>query len=167
MVVAESYVGDIDHIVLKYKPKVVVHLAAQAGVRYSLENPGLYINSNIVGFQNILDCSKSMGVKHLLYASSSSVYGGNTNTPFSELDSVNHPVSIYAATKRANELFAHTYSHIYNLPITGMRFFTVYGPWGRPDMAPMIFANSISLKKPIKISKTKIYLQKIFVVKEN
>ena len=104
-----------------------------------------------MGFQNILDCCKSSGVKHLLYASSSSVYGGNVNIPYSEIDSVDHPVSIYAATKRANELFAHTYSHIYDLPITGMRFFTVYGPWGRPDMAPMIFANSIYSKKPIKI----------------
>ena len=134
-----------------HKPKTVINLAAQAGVRYSIKNPGAYINSNIVGFQNILDCCKTSGVKHLLYASSSSVYGGNVNIPYSEIDSVDHPVSIYAATKRANELFAHTYSHIYDLPITGMRFFTVYGPWGRPDMAPMIFANSIYSKKPIKI----------------
>ena len=134
-----------------HKPKTVINLAAQAGVRYSIKNPGAYINSNIVGFQNILDCCKTSGVKHLLYASSSPVYGGNVNIPYSEIDSVDHPVSIYAATKRANELFAHTYSHIYDLPITGMRFFTVYGPWGRPDMAPMIFANSIYSKKPIKI----------------
>ena len=142
---------DLQDIFQQHKPKIIINLAAQAGVRYSIENPEAYINSNIVGFQNILDCSKSIGVKHLLYASSSSVYGGNTNTPFSELDSVNHPVSIYAATKRANELFAHTYSHLYKIPITGMRFFTVYGPWGRPDMAPMIFADSIYSKKPIKV----------------
>jgi len=134
-----------------FKPQIVVNLAAQAGVRYSIENPKAYINSNIVGFQNILDCCKAFKIKHLLYASSSSVYGGNINTPFSELDSVDHPVSIYAATKRANELFAHTYSHLYNVPSTGMRFFTVYGPWGRPDMAPMIFTNSIYLGKPIQI----------------
>ena len=134
-----------------YKPETVINLAAQAGVRYSIENPRAYINSNIIGFQNILDCCKSNKIKHLLYASSSSVYGGNINTPFSELNSVDHPVSIYAATKRANELFAHTYSHLYNIPSTGMRFFTVYGPWGRPDMAPMIFANSIFSGKPIKV----------------
>ena len=135
----------------EYKPEYVVNLAAQAGVRYSIENPNAYIKSNILGFQNILDCCKSSNIKHLLYASSSSVYGGNMRTPFSELDSVDHPVSIYAATKRANELFAHTYSHLYKIPITGMRFFTVYGPWGRPDMAPMLFANSIYSRKPIKI----------------
>jgi len=134
-----------------FNPDIVVNLAAQAGVRYSIKNPKAYINSNIVGFQNILDCCKAFKIKHLLYASSSSVYGGNINTPFSELDSVDHPVSIYAATKRANELFAHTYSHLYNIPSTGMRFFTVYGPWGRPDMAPMIFTNSIYLRKPIRI----------------
>ena len=134
-----------------FQPEIVVNLAAQAGVRYSIENPKEYINSNIIGFQNILDCCKAFKIKHLLYASSSSVYGGNINTPFSELDSVDHPVSIYAATKRTNELFAHTYSHLHNIPSTGMRFFTVYGPWGRPDMAPMIFANSIYLGKPIKI----------------
>ena len=135
----------------EYKPKEVINLAAQAGVRYSLLNPNAYINSNIVGFQNLLDCCQSNHVEHLLYASSSSVYGGNINTPFSELSSVNHPVSIYAATKRANELFAHTYSHLYGISITGMRFFTVYGPWGRPDMAPMIFAKSIFSEKPIKV----------------
>ena len=134
-----------------HKPETVINLAAQAGVRYSIENPRAYINSNIIGFQNILDCCKSNKIKHLLYASSSSVYGGNINTSFSELNSVDHPVSIYAATKRANELFAHTYSHLYNIPSTGMRFFTVYGPWGRPDMAPMIFANSIFSGKPIKV----------------
>ena len=135
----------------KYKPETVINLAAQAGVRYSLENPDAYIQSNIVGFSNILEGCKSLGVKNLIYASSSSVYGGNTKIPFSENDSVNHPVSLYAATKRSNELMAHTYSHLYGLPSTGLRFFTVYGPWGRPDMAPMIFADSILNNKPIKI----------------
>ena len=134
-----------------YSPKIVVNLAAQAGVRYSLENPSAYINSNIVGFSNILEACKKTEVKNLLYASSSSVYGGNTKIPFSENDSVNHPVSLYAATKRSNELMAHSYSHLYGLSRTGLRFFTVYGPWGRPDMAPMIFANAIINKKPLKI----------------
>ena len=134
-----------------YSPKIVVNLAAQAGVRYSLENPSAYINSNIVGFSNILEACKKTDVKNLLYASSSSVYGGNTKIPFSENDSVNHPVSLYAATKRSNELMAHSYSHLYGLSCTGLRFFTVYGPWGRPDMAPMIFANAIINKKPLKI----------------
>ena len=135
----------------QFKPNIVVNLAAQAGVRYSLENPSAYINSNIVGFSNLLECCKSFKVKNLLYASSSSVYGGNSKIPFSEDDPVDHPVSIYAATKRANELMAHTYSHLYNIPATGLRFFTVYGPWGRPDMAPMIFADAIINQKPIKI----------------
>ena len=134
-----------------YSPNVVVNLAAQAGVRYSLENPSAYINSNIVGFSNILDACKKTKVKNLLYASSSSVYGGNTKIPFSENDSVNHPVSLYAATKRSNELLAHSYSHLYGLSCIGLRFFTVYGPWGRPDMAPMIFANAIMNKRPLKI----------------
>ena len=135
----------------KYQPEVVVHLAAQAGVRYSLENPSAYISSNIVGFLNILEACKQIEVKNFLYASSSSVYGGNTKIPFSENDSANHPISIYAATKRSNELMAHSYSHLYNIPSTGLRFFTVYGPWGRPDMAPMIFADAIINEKPIKI----------------
>ncbi len=135
----------------QFKPSIVVNLAAQAGVRYSLENPSAYINSNIVGFSNLLECCKTFKVKNLLYASSSSVYGGNSKIPFSEDDPVDHPVSIYAATKRANELMAHTYSHLYNIPATGLRFFTVYGPWGRPDMAPMIFADAIINQKPIKI----------------
>ena len=134
-----------------YSPKIVVNLAAQAGVRYSLENPSAYINSNIVGFSNILDACKKTEVKNLLYASSSSVYGGNTKIPFSENDSVNHPVSLYAATKRSNELMAHSYSHLYGLSCTGLRFFTVYGPWGRPDMAPMIFTKNIIERKSIKI----------------
>ena len=135
----------------KYEPKTVINLAAQAGVRYSLENPSAYIYSNIVGFSNILEVCKLSGVKNLLYASSSSVYGGNTKVPFSEDDSANHPVSLYAATKRSNELLAHSYSHLYGLSCTGLRFFTVYGPWGRPDMAPMIFAKAILSKEPIKV----------------
>ena len=135
----------------EYKPQIVINLAAQAGVRYSLKNPSAYINSNIVGFFNILECCKISKVRSLFYASSSSVYGGNTKIPFSENDSVNHPVSIYAATKRSNELMAHSYSHLYGISCTGMRFFTVYGPWGRPDMAPMIFADAIIKKKTLKI----------------
>ena len=135
----------------EYKPETVINLAAQAGVRYSLENPAAYVDSNIHGFFNILECFKVSKVKNLLYASSSSVYGGNTKVPFSENDSVNHPVSIYAATKKSNELMAHSYSHLYGISCTGMRFFTVYGPWGRPDMAPMIFADAIINKKTLKI----------------
>jgi UDP-glucuronate 4-epimerase len=121
----------------------VIHLAAQAGVRYSLKNPHAYIDSNIVGFTNILEGCRHSKVQHLVYASSSSVYGGNTKMPFSEHDSVDHPVSLYAATKKANELMAHTYSHLYGLPTTGLRFFTVYGPWGRPDMALFLFTKAI------------------------
>ena len=121
----------------------VIHLAAQAGVRYSLKNPHAYIQSNVVGFMNILEGCRHNKVEHLVYASSSSVYGLNTRIPFSEHDNTDHPVSLYAATKKSNELLAHTYSHLYDLPTTGLRFFTVYGPWGRPDMAPMIFAKAI------------------------
>ena len=121
----------------------VVHLAAQAGVRYSLENPHAYVDSNVVGFLNVLEGCRGAGVEHLVYASSSSVYGGNTHMPFSEHDNVDHPVSLYAATKKANELMAHTYSHLYGLPTTGLRFFTVYGPWGRPDMALFLFTKAI------------------------
>ena len=121
----------------------VIHLAAQAGVRYSLKNPQAYINSNVVGFMNVLEGCRHHGVQHLVYASSSSVYGGNTRMPFSERDSVDHPVSMYAATKKANELMAHTYSHLFGLPTTGLRFFTVYGPWGRPDMALFLFTKAI------------------------
>jgi len=135
----------------KYRPDVVINLAAQAGVRYSLENPYSYINSNIVGFNNLLECCRKFEIKNLLYASSSSVYGGNNKTPFNESDTVDHPVSLYAATKRSNELMAHTYSHLYKIPSTGLRFFTVYGPWGRPDMAPFIFTKAIYENKPIKI----------------
>lgn len=125
------------------KPNVVVNLAAQAGVRYSLENPKAYIDSNIVGFTNILECSRHHKVEHLIYASSSSVYGANTSKPFSTSDNIDHPLSLYAATKKSNELMAHTYSHLYNLPTTGLRFFTVYGPWGRPDMALFKFTRAI------------------------
>ena len=129
----------------------VIHLAAQAGVRYSLQNPHAYAQSNLVGFVNILEGCRHHGVKHLVYASSSSVYGGNVKMPFAETDPVDHPVSLYAATKKANELMAHTYSHLYGLPTTGLRFFTVYGPWGRPDMAPMLFARAILAGEPIKV----------------
>jgi UDP-glucuronate 4-epimerase len=129
----------------------VVHLAAQAGVRYSLQNPGAYAQANLVGFVNILEGCRHHGVQHLVYASSSSVYGGNVKMPFAETDPVDHPVSLYAATKKANELMAHTYSHLYGLPTTGLRFFTVYGPWGRPDMAPMLFARAILAGEPIKV----------------
>lgn len=130
---------------------IVVNLAAQAGVRYSLENPHAYIDSNLVGFINILEGCRHSKVQHLVFASSSSVYGANTKIPFSVHDNVDHPVSLYAATKKANELMAHTYSHLYNLPTTGLRFFTVYGPWGRPDMALFIFTKNIIEKKPINV----------------
>ena len=135
----------------KYNPQRVVNLAAQAGVRYSIQNPSAYIQSNLVGFGNIIEACRHNDVDHLVYASSSSVYGGNKNLPFSEKDSVDHPVSLYAATKKANELIAHTYSHLYSLPATGLRFFTVYGPWGRPDMALFLFTKAILAKKPIKL----------------
>jgi UDP-glucuronate 4-epimerase len=129
----------------------VVHLAAQAGVRYSLQNPNAYVDSNLVGFMNVLEGCRHHAVAHLVYASSSSVYGGNTKMPFSEGDPVDHPVSLYAATKKANELMAHSYSHLYNISTTGLRFFTVYGPWGRPDMAPMLFTDAILSGHPIKV----------------
>lgn len=129
----------------------VVNLAAQAGVRYSLENPHAYIDSNIEGFINILEGCRHNNVKHLVYASSSSVYGANTSMPFSIHDNIDHPVSLYAATKKSNELMAHTYSHLYNLPTTGLRFFTVYGPWGRPDMALFLFTKAILEGEPIKV----------------
>jgi UDP-glucuronate 4-epimerase len=129
----------------------VIHLAAQAGVRYSLQNPHAYVDSNLVGFVNILEGCRHNRVQHLVYASSSSVYGGNTKMPFSEHDSVDHPVSLYAATKKANELMAHTYSHLYGLPTTGLRFFTVYGPWGRPDMALFLFTKAILEGRPIDV----------------
>ncbi|MCE4950834.1 MULTISPECIES: NAD-dependent epimerase [Staphylococcaceae] len=134
---------EMDKIFENEKPQVVINLAAQAGVRYSLENPRAYIDSNIVGFTNILECSRHHKVEHLIYASSSSVYGANTSKPFSTSDNIDHPLSLYAATKKSNELMAHTYSHLYNLPTTGLRFFTVYGPWGRPDMALFKFTKAI------------------------
>ncbi|ETN96221.1 NAD-dependent epimerase [Zhouia amylolytica] len=130
---------------------VVCNLAAQAGVRYSLENPETYIDSNIVGFLNILECSRHYNVKHLVYASSSSVYGLNEEIPFSTSDNVDRPISLYAASKKSNELMAHTYSHLFNLPTTGLRFFTVYGPWGRPDMALFLFTEAISKNEPINV----------------
>ena len=130
---------------------IVCNLAAQAGVRYSIENPDVYIQSNIIGFLNILECCRHFKIKHLVYASSSSVYGSNKKIPFTEEDNVDKPISLYAATKKSNELMAYTYSHLYNIPTTGLRFFTVYGPWGRPDMAPMLFANAITNNRPIKI----------------
>jgi len=130
---------------------VVVHLAAQAGVRYSLKNPHAYADSNLVGFVNVLEGCRHHGVRHLVYASSSSVYGGNVKMPFSEHDPVEHPVSLYAATKKANELMAHTYSHLFGLPTTGLRFFTVYGPWGRPDMAAFLFVDAILAGRPIDV----------------
>jgi UDP-glucuronate 4-epimerase len=132
-------------------PHRLIHLAAQAGVRYSLENPGAYVQSNLVAMGHVLEGCRHQQVEHLVYASSSSVYGGNRNLPFSEAQPVNHPVSLYAATKKANELMAHTYSHLYGLPATGLRFFTVYGPWGRPDMAPMLFARAILAGEPIRV----------------
>ena len=129
----------------------IVHLAAQAGVRYSLQNPHAYLDSNLAGFINILEGCRHNGVEHLVYASSSSVYGGNTRLPFSEHDNIDHPVSLYAATKKANELMAHTYSHLFRLPTTGLRFFTVYGPWGRPDMALFLFTRAILDGRPIDV----------------
>jgi len=146
-----SNFSELQIIFEKYLPKVVFNLAAQAGVRYSIENPSNYINSNLVGFANILELCRQTNIYNLVYASSSSVYGGNKILPYIEDNSVDHPISLYAATKKSNEVLAHSYSHLFNLPSTGLRYFTVYGPWGRPDMAPMIFTKSIILKKPIKI----------------
>lgn len=135
----------------EFRPQRVVNLAAQAGVRYSLKNPQAYVQSNLVGFVNILEACRHGKVEHLVYASSSSVYGANRKLPFAIEDAVDHPVSLYAASKKANELMAHTYSHLYDLPTTGLRFFTVYGPWGRPDMSPMLFADRISRGEPIDV----------------
>lgn len=134
-----------------YQPQLVIHLAAQAGVRHSLQAPLSYIDNNLLAFTNILEGCRHGNIQHLVYASSSSVYGGNTKLPFSEQDAVDHPVSLYAATKKANELMAHTYSHLYGFATTGLRFFTVYGPWGRPDMSPFLFADAILSGKPIKV----------------
>ncbi len=141
----------LEEIFTKVEPDCVVHLAAQAGVRYSIQNPEIYVQSNLVGFGHILEACRRTKVKHLVYASSSSVYGANKSIPFKESDSVDHPVSLYAATKKANELMAHTYSHLFNLPTTGLRFFTVYGPWGRPDMSPWLFTSAILEDKPIDV----------------
>ena len=142
---------NLDNIFKKHKPQRVINLAAQAGVRYSIENPLAYINSNIVGFAHILENCRHHEVDHLIYASTSSVYGANTKMPFSEHDSVNHPLSVYAASKKSNELMAHAYSHLFQLPTTGLRFFTVYGPWGRPDMALFKFTKNILEEKPIDV----------------
>ncbi len=142
---------DIDNLFGKYNFDYVINLAAQAGVRYSLINPYAYVDSNLIGFVNILEACRHYPVKHLLYASSSSVYGGNKVAPFSTEHQVDHPVSLYAATKKSNELMAHTYSHLYKIPTTGLRFFTVYGPWGRPDMAYFSFTQDILSGKPIKV----------------
>ena len=141
----------LERVFAAAEPQVVVNLAAQAGVRYSLTNPHAYVDSNLVGFVNVLEACRHHGVEHLVYASSSSVYGANTTTPFSVHDNVDHPLSLYAATKGANELMAHTYSHLYRLPTTGLRFFTVYGPWGRPDMAMFLFTKAILEGRPIDV----------------
>lgn len=141
----------IDQLFENESFEIVVNLAAQAGVRYSIENPQVYLDSNIQGFANILEACRKHPVKHLVFASSSSVYGANTKMPFSVNDSVDHPLSLYAATKKSNELMAHSYSHLFRIPVTGLRFFTVYGPWGRPDMALFLFANAIVKNKPIQV----------------
>ena len=141
----------VEEIFARERPDAVVNLAAQAGVRYSLENPDAYINANLVGFVNVLEGCRHHGIQHLVYASSSSVYGANRSLPFSVQHNVDHPLSLYAATKKANELMAHSYSHLYGLPATGLRFFTVYGPWGRPDMAPFQFTRNILEGRPIDV----------------
>lgn len=146
-----AHQADVAELFARWKPELVVHLAAQAGVRYSLTHPHAYVDSNLVGFVNILEGCRHTKVKHLVFASSSSVYGANTKIPFSVGDRVDHPVSLYAATKKANELMAYTYSHLYGLPTTGLRFFTVYGSWGRPDMAYFLFTQSILSGKSIKV----------------
>ena len=142
---------EINDIFAKNKPDIVINLAAQAGVRFSINNPSSYVKSNLNGFFNILENCKDHNVEHLVYASSSSVYGGNNDYPFTENQKIDKPLSFYAATKISNEMMAYSYSNIHNIPITGLRFFTVYGPWGRPDMAPMIFSKKILLKEPISI----------------
>src|SRR3982751_1240879 len=143
--------GAIEDAFATFQPQRVVNLAAQAGVRYSIQNPRAYIDSNLVGFINILEACRHGSIEHLVYASSISVYGANRKLPFSVRDAVDHPVSLYAATKKANELMAHTYSHLYGLPTTGLRFFTVYGPWGRPDMALFLFTQKILAGEPIEV----------------
>ena len=141
----------IDQLFAAERPQRVVNLAAQAGVRYSLKNPYAYIQTNLVGFGNLLEACRHSAVEHFVYASSSSVYGANTHMPFSVQDNVDHPVSLYAATKKANELMAHSYSHLFGLPTTGLRYFTVYGPWGRPDMSPWLFTSAILAGRPIDV----------------
>lgn len=143
--------ADLDKAFTDFNPDCVINLAAQAGVRYSIENPSAYINSNLVGFGNILECCRHNKTGHLIFASSSSVYGANESTPFRTSDNVDHPMSLYAATKKANELMAHSYANLFNLPCTGLRFFTVYGPWGRPDMAAFLFTKAIIDGKPIQV----------------
>jgi UDP-glucuronate 4-epimerase len=138
-------------LILGKKPEMIVHLAAQAGVRYSLENPHTYVDSNLTAFVNILEAARALKIRHLVYASSSSVYGANNRVPFSVEDRADHPLSLYAATKRANELMAYSYSHLFELPVTGLRFFTVYGPWGRPDMSYFLFTKAIREGKEIKV----------------
>lgn len=153
----ENHVVDIENrsaleaVFATVQPERVVHLAAQAGVRYSIENPQAYVDSNVTGFLNVLECVRHHGTEHLVYASTSSVYGANTRMPFSVHDNVDHPVSLYAATKKANELMAHTYAHLFRIPVTGLRFFTVYGPWGRPDMALFTFTRNILAGEPIPV----------------
>ena len=146
-----SDITSLESIFNKHNFEIVINLAAQAGVRYSIENPKSYFDSNLTGFYNILECSKNFKVKHLVYASSSSVYGANTSLPFNEMQHTSHPLSLYAATKRCNEILAHSYSSIFNLNTSGLRFFTVYGPWGRPDMALFKFTKAISNNEPIEI----------------
>jgi UDP-glucuronate 4-epimerase len=141
----------LEQIFQKERPQAVLHLAAQAGVRYSLENPDSYIQTNVVGFANLLECCRHHPPRHLVYASSSSVYGANQKLPWSEADNVDHPISLYAATKKSNELTAHVYSHLFGLHTTGLRYFTVYGPWGRPDMSAFLFAKAITEGKPIQV----------------
>jgi UDP-glucuronate 4-epimerase len=143
--------SSLENVFRDEKPEAVLHLAAQAGVRYSLENPASYVQANLVGFANLLECCRRHPPRHLVFASSSSVYGSNRKLPWSEGDNVDHPVSLYAATKKSNELMAHAYSHLYGLPATGLRYFTVYGPWGRPDMSPMLFAAAIMEERPIQV----------------
>jgi UDP-glucuronate 4-epimerase len=143
--------GELRRLFRTTKPDAVLHLAAQPGVRYSLENPAAYVQSNVVGFANLLECCRALPPKHLVYASSSSVYGDNPGLPWSESMNVDHPISLYAATKKADELMAHVYSHLYGLRTTGLRYFTVYGPWGRPDMSPALFARAILEGKPISV----------------
>src|SRR5918994_6570125 len=143
--------GGLSNYFDKQQPELVLHLAAQAGVRYSLENPASYVQTNLVGFANLLECCRRHPPRHLVFASSSSVYGSNPHLPWSESHNVDHPVSLYAATKKSNELMAHVYNHVHGLNATGLRFFTVYGPWGRPDMSPMLFAHAITQGRPIQV----------------